>query len=162
MSQLSPTQLLTLKTAINANPTWAAFPTNDDGYLDLAAVLNGVAAPAFVVWRTNVTTREIGEAMNSSEVAGLTTANTNRLQVMEAYSGGTFNASRADTRAGFDGVFSGAGGVNTRAALLATYKRNASYAEKIFATGTGSDASPATMGYEEKLTAMDIQLARTS
>ena len=160
---LTTAQKITLKAAIVANPTWSAFPLNGDGYLDLARLLSTeIVAPAFVVWRTNVSTREVGEAMNSAEVAGLTTANTNRLVVMEAYSAGSFNASRADTRAGFDSVFSGAGGVLTRAALLLIYKRSATQIEKILATGTGSDALPATMGFEGAISDVDVSAARNS
>lgn len=50
---LSPTQQQTLKAAINATPTWAAYPTTGDGPTDLAALLNQPAAPTFTVWRTN-------------------------------------------------------------------------------------------------------------
>jgi hypothetical protein len=83
------------------------------------------------------------------------------LQVLEQYSGGSFNPSLTDMRAGFDSIFSGAGGVNTRAALLALYKRSARYIEKIFATGTGTDASPGTLVYEGTISYQDVQDART-
>jgi hypothetical protein len=146
MSHLSPAQLQTLKTAINAVPAWAALPQNSDTAYFIAGELNKTASPAFTVWKNSVTVAEVGKAFNSSEVGSRTTAETSRLQVMQQYSGGTFDPSRADTRAGFDAVFSAAGGVNTRAALLALYKRNATAFEKVYATGTGSDASPATLG----------------
>jgi hypothetical protein len=157
---LTPAQLQTLKADIAADPVLSAKPMNSDGSYDIAAAYNASAAPAFTVWRTNVSLKDVGEAMNSSEVAGLTTGNTSRLQVMAQFSGGTFNPSRTDTRAGFDSVFNGAGGANTRAALLVLWKRAATRAEKLFASGTGSDATPATLGWEGTLSYQDVDQAR--
>ena len=159
---LTPAQLTTLKAEILADPVLAAQPMDGNGHAVIADAMNALATPTFTVWKSKVTTQEVGEAFNSSEVGGLTTANTNRLVVMEAYSGGTFNPSRADTRAGFDSVFSGAGGVLTRAALLALYKRTARRIEKLFATGTGSDAVPATLVFEGAVNNSDIDAARNS
>ena len=159
---LTPTQLITLKAAILADPVLAAMPMNGDGDYDIAAALNQQAAPAFTVWRTNVPTAQVGTAMSSIEVAGLTTANTNRLMAMEAYSGGTFNASIPDVQAGFNSVFAGAGGALTRAALLVVWKRLAFRVEKILATGTGTDQAPATMGFEGNISPDHVHAARVS
>jgi len=63
-------------------------------------------------------------------------------------------------RSGITDIFSGVGGATTRAQLLAVVKRNATRAEKLFATGTGSDASPATMAVEGRLAYQDIGQAR--
>lgn len=63
-------------------------------------------------------------------------------------------------RAFFDDVFSGAGGTNTRAALLVLWKRLATRIEKLFATGTGSDAVPATLVFEGEVSVQDIIEAR--
>lgn len=159
---LTPAQLQTLKTFINTVPAWATLPLNSDSAYFIAGELNKTASPSFTVWKTSVQAAEVGEAFNSSEVAGLTTANTNRLQVMVQYSGGSFDPSRTDTRAGFDSVFSGAGGVNTRAALLILWKRLATTFEKLFATGTGSDASPANLVLEGNVSYSDVEQARLS
>ena len=145
--ELTTAQRATLKANILATPEAAGYYSQGD-LGKLAEFYNAQAAPAFTVWKTRVELTAVGEAFNSSEVGGLTTANTNRLMVMESYSGGVFNPSRADTRAGFDGVFSGAGGASTRAALLVLWKRTASRLEKLFATGTGSDAVPALLVVE--------------
>ena len=162
MSHLTTAQYQAIKAAILADPALAAQPQNSDGAFNIAVELNKVASPAFVVWKNSVTSKEVGEAMNSTEVGGLTTANTNRLLVMQAYSGDVFNPSRADTRAGFDSIFSASGGTLTRPALLALYKRNATRFEKILAIGTGSDASPATMPVESPIDYSEIQIARAS
>ena len=161
--ELTMQQLQTIKAAILADSALLAlYNTAPSGEQLAADALNLAASATFTVWKTSVTTREMGEAFNSSEVGGLTTANTNRLIVMQAYSGGVFNPSRTDTRAGFDGVFSGAGGALTRAALLVLYKRLALRAEKILATGTGSDAVPATLGWEGQITYQDVRKAMMS
>lgn len=159
---LTPAQLVTLKADILADPVLAAMPMNSDGAYDIAVILNKKASPTFTVWRTNVPSAEVGIAMNSNEVAGLTTANTNRLLVMQAYSGGMFNPSFPDVQAGFNSVFSGAGGVQTRTGLLALWKRAALRIEKILATGTGTDLAPATMSAEGQITPDDVHTARVS
>lgn len=159
---LTTAQLTTLKAAILADPVLAAMPMNSDGEFDIAVALNKQASPVFTVWATNVPISQVGTAMNSTEVAGLTTANTNRLMVMQAYSGGTFNASVPDVQAGFNSVFSGAGGVLTRAALLIVWKRLALRIEKILATGTGTDLAPATMGFEGNISPAEVRSARMS
>ncbi len=149
MTHLTKAQLLTLKAAIlnETNPTFVGYRTANDKP-SMAGWFNDDSSPAFIVWKTNVPLAQVGIAFNSSEVAGLTTANTNRLQVMAAFSGGGFNPSVADVRAGFDSIFNGAGGANTRAALLVLWKRTARRLEKLYATGTGSDAAPAQLVFE--------------
>lgn len=77
---LSTSQLQTLKAAIDANPVWAAFPQNSDGYFNLAAVLNITAAPAFTVWHTETPTNAIIDAIN---LAGYTPNDT----ILDADSG---------------------------------------------------------------------------
>lgn len=157
---LTDAQLQALKADISADPVLNALPKNSDGAYEIAQRYNTLASPAFTVWKTAVTSQAVGQAMSSSEVAGLTTANTSRLQVMEQFSGGLFNPSLADTRAGFDSIFSGAGGAVTRTALLALWKRKATRAEKLFASGTGSDAAPATLSFEGALSYQEVEQAR--
>ena len=148
---LTAAQKVTLRADIAAKQA-AAQPlfgvTNEQVIADYYnAVLN-----TYIVWKSAVYLAEVGAAFNSVELAGLSTANTNRLQVIAAYSGGVFNASQADMRAGFDSIFSGTSGVLTRTALLALWKRPARRVEALFATGTGTDAAPATLVFEEQLT----------
>jgi hypothetical protein len=73
------------------------------------------------------------------------------------------NPSLADRRQFFDDIFSGAGGVNTRANLLALWKELATRAQKLFSTGTGTDAAPATtaanIGQGFRLTFDDVTAA---
>lgn len=152
---LTPAQKTTLKTHIQANGD-----TNTlfiDGNLDgLAALLNANASPAFTAWKTNVTITQVGDHLVATELAGLSTLNATRLQTIVAFSSGGVNPSLADRRAFFDDVFSGAGGVLTRAKLLLLWKRLATRTEKLFSTGTGSDASPASMTFEGLVSSADL------
>ena len=159
---LTTAQLATLKTAILADPVLNAFPNNTDGNPEIAKAFNLPAAPAFTVWRTNISNTEIGNSFVGTELAGMTTGNQTRLQVIAQYSAEGVDPSRPDRRAFYDDVFSGAGGANTRAKLLIAWKRLATRAEKLFATGTGSDAAPATMTFEGALSYVDVYNARIS
>ncbi len=159
---LTSQQLTALKAAIDGDPALAAFPNDPDGNTEIAKAFNLAASPAFTVWKTNVLTVRVGEAFNASELAGLTALNHTRLQTLAIYLTAGVNPSLASIRTFFDDIFSGAGGVNTRAALLALWKRLATRAEKLFATGTGSDAVPATMTAEGPLTRQNVEAARES
>lgn len=147
MSHLTNAQLLILKAAILAetDPTFVAYRTANDKP-DMAAWFN--LASTFVVWKTSVPIAQVGQAMLSSDVANLTTGNSTRLQVLAAYAGGSFNPSLSDVRAGFADIFSVAGAVGTRNALTALWKRFANRFEKLYATGTGSDATPGLLVIE--------------
>lgn len=159
---MTTAQLATLKAAILADPVLAAKPLNSDGAFDIAAAMNAPASPAFTVWKTNVSINEVGKAFNGTELAGLTTGNQSRLQTLAQYLAGGVNPSNVGNRQFFDDVFSGAGGTNTRANLLVLWKRLATRAEKLFATGTGSDAVPATLTFEGQLSYQDVETARNS
>ena len=135
---LTSTQLSTLKAWIVANRSSA---------YDQATVneLNTLASPDFTVFKTNVSMKRVGDNFVGTELAGLSSLNHTRLQTVVILSTTGVNPSLSDRRAFFNDIFSGAGGVNTRAQLLTLWKRLATVGEKLFATGTGSDASPATM-----------------
>jgi hypothetical protein len=159
---LTPEQQVTLKADINANPELAAQPMTSAGALYIIDYYNVSASPAFTAWKTNVGVSQIGDKFNGAELAGLTTGNQTRLQVIALYSPGGVNPSLPDRRAFFDDIFSGAGGAVTRANLLALWKRTTTRAEKLFSTGTGSDAVPATLTFEGLLTTGEVQQARES
>lgn len=158
---MTTAQLAVLKADIVADSALNSQPNNPDGNTAIANVYNAVVvSPSFTVWKTNVGLTAIGNKFNGTELAGLTTGNQTRLQTIAQYSADGVNPSLADRRAFFDDVFSGAGGNITRPALLALWKRLATRGEKLFATGTGSDASPATMTFEGLIALEDVQAAR--
>ena len=157
---LTSAQLVTLKADIAANSDLNTKPNNADGDLAIANLYNLNASPNFTVWKSLVTINTVGSAFVATELAGLSSLNQTRLQTIAQYLIGGVNPARSDTRAFFDDIFSGAGGVNTRAALLILWKRLAKRGEKLYATGTGSDASPATLVVEGNITPADVNAAR--
>jgi hypothetical protein len=150
LSAVTPTmtasQRATLKTAIQADPVANQFFL-DGNLTGLAARLNETASPSFTVWKTAVAQEQVGRAFNTTELAGLSALNTQRLQNIEQWFD-VFNPTLPTDRAFFDDIFSGAGGANTRAALLVLWKRLATRVERPFATGTGSDAVPGVIVIE--------------
>lgn len=157
---LSPAQLATLKTHINASGDLNIFPNTSDGAFEIQKLLALNASPSFTVWKTNVTIREIGDNIVGTDLAGLSSLNNTRLQTAVVLATNGVNPSLADRRFFFDDIFSGAGGAATRAKLLILWKRLARRAEQLYATGTGSDASPGTLVYEGTPTTSEIMAAR--
>lgn len=155
---LTNAQLVTLKAAILADPALAAQPMNDDGHFAIADLLNQPFSPSYTVWKTNVTNEQIVATVDAVELVGLTTGKLTAYQCL-LWSNGV-NPSKANVRNGFDQVFSAAGGVTTRASLLVLWKRLAKYGEKIFATGTGTDAVPASLTFEGNISGNDVSQAR--
>ena len=158
-ANLSAAQIAILRPIVLAEPTLAtARLTGDDGAI--AAWLNAAASPAFTVWKTNVTITDTGKTFVGTEWAGMTNANHTRMQTVAQWLSTGYNPSLPDIRAMFDDIWSGAGGVATRAKYLAFWKRLASRAEKALATGTGSDAVPATLTFEGLVTGDDCSAMR--
>lgn len=173
---LTPAQLATLKANITASADLVqagtvdcgafvgvavnAVPNTGDGNVCLSQVYKLAASPDFTVWKTNVPLGQVGRGFNTTELAGLTSLNTQRLQNLAAWLVLGVNPSLASDRAFFDDVFSGAGGTNTRAALLILWKRLANRGERVYATGTGSNAVPGLLVFEGTITASDIATAR--
>jgi hypothetical protein len=171
---LTQAQKTTLKAHIAANTAAVTFSgqsvavnalaNGPDENTVIAAWYNLAASPAFVLWRQKVPLAEIAVKLNGTELAGLTSLNHTRLQTVVTLvnAAGGANPSIADQRAFWDDIFSGAGGTNTRAALLVLWKELATNVEKLFAAGTGSDAVPAVSAFPDgfALTATDVQEAR--
>ena len=160
IAYLTPAQQILLVNAIQADPVLAALPRNSDGAFDIAVAFNKTAAPAFTVWKTRVFTTQIGDNIVATELANMAQVDLIRLQTIVMLSEDGVNPSLADRRAFFDDVFSGGAGAGTRAKLLILWKRLATRAEAVFATGTGTNAAPATMTVEGPLSPIDVETAR--
>jgi hypothetical protein len=159
---LTPAQLTALKTFINTVPAWAALPNNSDTASFIAGELNKAAVPAFIVWRPDVTAEETGNAWIGTDIDGMSALNMQRLQLLLASSpSGVFDMSRIDRRAGFENPFGTNQNNASRVAMRAVWKRSATVAEKLFATGTGSDASPGVMVFVGVISYPDVQEARS-
>jgi hypothetical protein len=157
---LTTAQLTTLKAYIESVPALNTQPMNSDGAYAIALALNAPASPAFIVWKTAVERNVVGKAFVATALAAITAGNNDKLNNFAAWNE-VINPSRLDQRQFFDDIFSVAAGASTRAALLALWKRSATALEKLFATGTGSDASPATMVVEGTIGYQEVEQART-
>jgi hypothetical protein len=165
---LSPSQLTTLKAAIVGNPTWNALPNNDDGNETLASILNGTAAPDFIVNKTTLSRHDIltGTSLAATTFtwtggAYITRSQGEREAFREIFnSTGTVDPRLPSIVAAFADIFSGPGGLTNRTHIAEMSKRKATFAEKILATGTGTLVAPANMSFEGKLTSTDVASAR--
>lgn len=154
---LTNQQLLTLKADLAANA--AEFAGVFDA--EIADAYNLPANPAWTVWRSAVDATEYRAAIiggsGATQLDALTASK--RDSLFWAVSD-TLNPSDADVRAALDDF---CGSQNTLKAAIATaHKRTSTRAEKLFSTGTGSVASPATMGFEGSLTYQDIEAAKNA
>ena len=154
---LTSAQQVTLKAFILADPVFSLKPATAQGAYEIAAGLESLAEnPAWTVWRNNVTSDEIGNAWNGSDIDGLSGLNMQRLQLMlQSSPQGTFDMGRTDRRAGFENPFGANANGASRVAMRAVWKRSANRLEKLFSVGTGTDTTPAmlivvgSIGYNE-------------
>jgi hypothetical protein len=157
---LTEAQLTTLKAAIEGDSTlngyWLA---GNIGALE--RYWNEAASPAYIVWRSSVTAENWRAAIigggGATQLDGLTASK--RESLLWACSD-MLRPSDPAVRAALDD-FCGSQ-ATLKAALQAAQKRSATNVEKLFASGTGSDASPATMGFEGFLPDRDIEAAMRS
>ena len=179
---LTPAQLPALRDAIlvETDPAFvAARQINDE--TAMARFLNAAAAPAFYVWKSSVPTGELFDAivwanLTPSPVPDGTAAWTNRslacqgkqFNLQTILTGReSINPSKSRIRNGLQDALtdvpSGNNG-NARQAgwteVLALLYRPATAGEKIFATGAGTDVSPALLAVEGKIGRQDIVQAR--
>ena len=159
---LTTEQQSTLKAFVEADPALSLIPHSYDGAFAIADALQVEASPAFIVWRTSVAQDEIMQnGFDWVQVDNLTVGKARIWEWLFDNQSATFNPSKVNVRAGIDEAWKGtAAMLAVRAAIYVHCKRSANKLEKLFATGTGTDASPATMtiegsiGYNEVYTAM--------
>lgn len=154
---MTPAQLAAIKADIIASVDMNTLPANSDGSYDIAKLYN--EPTTFIVWKTKVLKSDVGKAFVASALAAITAGSNDKLANFAAWND-TVNPSRIDQRTFFDDVFSVAAGATTRTALLALWKRPATRLEKLLATGTGTDVSPATLTFEGSVNYQDIETAR--
>lgn len=159
---LNSTQKQVLKTHITNDAILAAKPNTLDGAWDIANALNQVASPDFIVWKTSVDTDSVMKnGMDWTRVDNLSVGKARIWEWMTRP--GSFNPSKANVRAGIDATWVGtAADLLVRAAVYVHCKRQATIVEKLFASGTGSNASPAVMDFEGQISPQDVYDARNS
>lgn len=178
---LTTVQLATLKAAIDADPVLAAYPLDGDGLNAVSYALNSDSSPAFYVWKTSVSTDDIFDSITWANFTPQDAPDTTQVwanrslacqgkqfNVQTILTGRTsVNPSKANIRAGLQDALtsipSGAAGVSKGGGwntIVAIMHRVATRAEQLLATGTGSTAAPALLGFEGKITANDVDTAR--
>jgi hypothetical protein len=158
---LTPQQLQTLGAYIASQPDLSSEPNTPDGAFAIAEKLK--APSSTVVWKQEVKTEEIGKVVSYVAVAAMTSANLNRVQTFEQLNPEEFDPSRADIRQFWADTFSGAlggQGQATRDALEALWRRTANRLESIYAVGTGTTATPATLVVVGDVSYQDVDTAR--
>ena len=146
--------LAALKTALLAetDPTFVNL-RNLGATSEMALWLNQQST--FVVWRTNLTAKEMHGAYIWTEMDSFTNA-AKQFQFNLLLSTGEIDPSDANIRTGLQEIFTGPSFATTRANLIALAKRFATRGEAMLATGTGSDADPGTLVYEGSLSNVDV------
>lgn len=177
---LTDAQIAALRPVVQAEPTLAQAIATGDDYA-IAAWLNGESAPAFYVWRTSMNTQEIYDSIVWANLTPADTPDGTQLWLNRALAAQgkqfniqtllqgreTINPARPNVRAGLQdaltGLPTGPGGATRAAgwvALQLIMSRKANRAEKTLATGTGTQATPATMTFEGNVTASEASLMR--
>lgn len=151
---LTPEQNATLKADILADPVLAAQPLNSDGAFAIAQAY--AVLTTFIVWRTSVPVDEIvNNGFTWTAVDSLTVGKARIWDWMKA--SGSINPSKANVRQGLQDAFG-----SSQPNIAQHLKRAANRAEKLFATGTGTTATPGTMTFEGELSYQDVEIARAS
>ena len=160
---LNPIQRATLKAYIQADPVLSLLTTGIDSISTIINTLNAVAVPGYFIWNNSVLTEAINDAITwtnftPNDIPDTTVLFQNRalicqlkLEQLQALliSRTFFDATKQTQVAGLQDALtnlpSGNAGVN-RSAGWASVKlilsKPATVAQKLFATGTGTQASP--------------------
>lgn len=151
----------TLKTEISTDPAAlgcvALFNAgNDNGLAEVlnfvrdgvaACPVNGIVGAAITVFRNDIVPKEVVNAITSTDFSAATQIQISKLNLL--FIATPIDATLANVRANFSGIFPAATFPTTNANLVALASRNGSRAEQLFGTGT-------------RLTAGDIATARRS
>ena len=144
---LTATQLTQLRAACFNDVTAAAFIAAGQAN-ELGEWLNQPSD--FVVWKKQVETDDVGQVISYIALEAMTVANRDRVQTFYVLNPVAFEP-RSDIRSYFAESFSGAlagEGENTRASLESLWRRPATHAERLLATGVGSEAQPGDVTWE--------------
>lgn len=156
---LNAQQLLALKNDIIANPTYDAMRLIGQDQ-ELADIYN--TPTATICWRTSVTQDEIMQnGFNWTRVDNLSIGKARIWEWLFDNSEKIINPSKANVRDGIDQTWIGtAADLAVRAVIYTHCKRPATKLESLFATGTGTDASPATFAVEGFISVSEMSTTR--
>jgi hypothetical protein len=153
---MTPEQITSLRAKVFADSAANTLLTAGDSS-GLRTYLNA-AVSAFIVWRTSVSQDEImgSAAFDWTRVDNLSVGKARIWEWLFKNSGISIDPSQANKRAGIDAAWVGTtADLNVRAAVYVKCKRSATMAEKMLATGTGTDATPAVMDLQGEVSDND-------
>lgn len=154
---MTPAQHTALKANILADPALVQYVT--DGRINaIVAAYNAEASPTFTVWKPDVGPSQLPPLFTWTEVDALTNGKARIWEWMRELE--VLDCRGPNVRQGLNDAFGSA--TATKAAVLAYIKRNATRAERLFATGAGSVASPGTLVFLGDVTDADIEAALRS
>jgi hypothetical protein len=141
---------------IAADPGLSTLPKNSDGAWAIAQAYNLPASPDFWVWKTSLMEQDVYEATVDDASWNWATYKAQTLQDRDSWATmwrpGQVNPALAQTRSGWQAIFGGQGASQVQQNyLLAVGRRVATRTEKLYATGPGTTAQPATMTFEGTL-----------
>lgn len=147
---LTTEQKVLVAADIAADPYFSTLPPSSDSAFEIAALYALTASPDFIVWKTTVSQDEIMQnGFDWTQVDNTTVGKARIWEWMFTNAQRVINPSKANVRAGIDEAWKGtAAMLAVRAAVYTHCKRKANRLEKLLATGAGTDADPATMGFE--------------
>lgn len=154
---LTTEQAATLRTAILADQALAAWVQERRDDL-IAAYYNEPASPTFIVWKTYVTQDEIMQnGFDWVRVDNLSVGKARIWEWLFDNQQAAINPSKANVRAGIAECWKGtAADLAVQAAVLGHCRRVCNRAERLFATGTGTEATPGLLAFEGSVSTNDI------
>jgi hypothetical protein len=154
---LTSAQMTILAQAIRADTDPAVVAALDIRNDVLLAELYN-APSTFVAWRSSLTPEEARSAISGGDgLAQLDNLTAGKRDALLWVFNGVTQPSNSTQRAAIENL---CGTQNTlKATILAAQKRITTKAEKLFATGTGTDVSPGTLTWEGTLSFNDIGVA---
>lgn len=120
------------------------------------------SASTFVVWKTRAAQDELMQLSGFDwvQIDNLTTGQARIWEWLFANNERAINPSKAQIRAGIGECWKGtAGKVAVGTAVLAGCKRFATMVEKLFATGTGTDATPGALTFDGSVGLTEVSIA---
>lgn len=162
VQSLNDTLLITLGNDIRTRAAEMGWTNLDSGswdvYEPIAAWYNSISIPDFWVWRTSVWQDEWRDAvMNGGGAIQLDALSASKRESLLWAISGSLDPSKSVVRqalADFCGTQA-----TLKASLVTVSMRKANNSERVFATGTGTTASPANLVYEGGITPTNIERA---
>lgn len=159
---MTPDQYTTLRTALLADTdpdVQAAIIARNDN--EVTRLYNLEASPQFIVWRNKVTQNEImSNGFDWVRVDNLSIGKARIWDWLFDNDEKSINPSKSNVRAGIAECWKGtAADLAVQAAVFAHCKRPTTRFERVFATGTGTEATPGVLGLEGPVSQNDISIA---